>query len=286
MALHGCFVGISSRNYRSVVPFLTIERTQREKNLRLISHHQMSSVWRFLAVKANGLSSHVPPPDRDLADAEPRKILMVHAHPLPGSFSAAVASAVVAGAADGAHSLRRVSLYGGFYGAGAYDPVLRPREREVYKNSPAGKARLADDVKSSLDDLYWCDTLIFVYPTWWFNVPAMLKGWVDRTFVPGAAGDGAFDFPGSGTAEPTATGLVPRLTNIQRVAGFSTYGATRTIALAAGDNGRNMIATALRPLFAPDCICRWHGLYAMDASTAEQREQYLQQVREIVASKL
>ena len=97
---------------------------------------------------------------------------------------------------------------------------------------------------------------------------------------------GAFDFPGSGTAEPTATGLVPRLTNIQRVAGFSTYGATRTIALAAGDNGRNMIATALRPLFAPDCICRWHGLYAMDASTAEQREQYLQQVREIVASKL
>ena len=109
---------------------------------------------------------------------------------------------------------------------------------------------------------------------------------MDRTFVPGAAGDGAFDFPGSGTAEPTATGLVPRLTNIRRVAGFTTFGATQGIALAAGDNGRNMIATALRPLFGPGCMCLWHSLYGMDATTTAQRDAFLREVREIVASQL
>jgi NAD(P)H dehydrogenase (quinone) len=33
----------------------------------------------------------------------------------------------------------------------------------------------------------WCDTLIFVYPTWWYGLPAMIKGWLDRVLVPGLA---------------------------------------------------------------------------------------------------
>ena len=70
------------------------------------------------------------------------------------------------------------------------------------------------------------------------------------------------------------------------MAGFTTYGATETIALAAGDNGRNMIATALRPLFAPNCTCLWKGLYGMDATTDEQRALHLQRIREIVAGEL
>ena len=137
----------------------------------------MSFFWslpatRFLAAKANTLSSYVPPPPRE-AEEPPRKILLVHAHPLAGSFSSAVAAAVEAGATDGGHTLRRISLYG--EGGRNWDPVMSPRERSVYKDSVAGKSRLCEDVRSSLDDLYWCDTLVFVYPTWWFNVPVSLS---------------------------------------------------------------------------------------------------------------
>ena len=175
---------------------------------------------RFVAVKANAISSHIPPPPRE--DTEPpRRILMVHAHPLRDSFSAAIAAAVTAGADDGGHSLRRISLYPQD-SSKPYNPVLSSRERSVYYNTSDGKMRLSAEVRSALDDLNWCDTLVFVYPTWWFNVPAILKGWLDRTFVPGREGEAAFDFPGSNTAGPTATGLVPRLTNIQRVAGKMT----------------------------------------------------------------
>ena len=37
------------------------------------------------------------------------------------------------------------------------------------------------------DDLRWCDTLVFVYPTWWSGQPAMLTGWLDRVLVRGVA---------------------------------------------------------------------------------------------------
>ena len=38
-----------------------------------------------------------------------------------------------------------------------------------------------------LRDLRWCDTLIFVYPTWWYGLPAILKGWLDRVLLPDVA---------------------------------------------------------------------------------------------------
>ena len=33
----------------------------------------------------------------------------------------------------------------------------------------------------------WADALVFVYPTWWMGLPAILKGWLERVFVPGVA---------------------------------------------------------------------------------------------------
>ena len=36
-----------------------------------------------------------------------------------------------------------------------------------------------------MDKLEWCDTLVFNFPLWWFGLPAILKGWVDRVFAMG-----------------------------------------------------------------------------------------------------
>ena len=234
---------------------------------------------RYALAKGNKLSSLIPPPYRDLAaDPMPRKILLVHAHPLKKSFTCAVAQSVADIAISSGHEIRRVSLY-----EEKWDPLLSAHEREVFGDYKDGLGRFGDDVNRSVSDLQWCDTLIFVYPTWWFNTPAILKGWLDRVLVPG----GAFTLPDGGNAAlASETGLVPLLTNIKRVAGFSTYGCTRYITLKWGDNGRNMIGSALRPLFAKDCVLYWHGLYDMDKCGEAGRTEYLKEVKDIVATKL
>ena len=66
---------------------------------------------------------------------------------------------------------------------------------------------------------------------------AVLKGWFDRTLVPGE--DCAWDFPRSQAEAAASNGLVPKLTNIKRMLTVSTYGAPRKIVYLAGDNGRN-----------------------------------------------
>jgi putative NADPH-quinone reductase len=116
-----------------------------------------------------------------------------------------------------------------------------------------------------------------VYPTWWFNVPGTLKGFLDRTFLPHVA----FRLPKNmleGDTGPTETGLQPLLTNIGRVGVVSTYGASAGVVFGAGDNGRRMWSQGLRPLFAPGCCLRWDALYEMDMTTPAQRADFLAQV--------
>ncbi len=116
-------------------------------------------------------------------------------------------------------------------------------------------------------------------------MPAMLKGYFDRTLVRGEA----WDFPppggegGGGVPASIVGGLVPKLTNVRRVVGVSTYGATRGTALLAGDNGRNCISTAIRNWnFAPGCPLYWLGLYGLDDCTVKVREGFLEEVRRAV----
>ena len=136
-------------------------------------------------------------------------------------------------------------------------------------------------MRSHLEDLRWCDSVVFVYPTWWFNMPAMLKGYFDRVMLPGP--DCAWDFPSSDRpADAASNGLVPKLTNVKRIMGVSTYGAPQHIALLAGDNGRNCIATAIRPNFAPGCTCHWLALYNMDTCSAAERHGFIDSVRRVV----
>jgi NAD(P)H dehydrogenase (quinone) len=239
-----------------------------------------NAATRWVARELNGLTSLVRPPPRAPDDAEPRRILLVHAHPVSDSYSAALADAVALGAREGGHELRRRSLY-----AENFRPELTEAERECYFDVDRGASRISPDVRSHLADLRWADSLVLVYPTWWFGMPAMLKGYFDRTLVRGEA----WDFPARGgkggeVAPTTSTsGLVPRLTNIRRVMGVSTYGATRGVALLAGDNGRSCVGTAIRKgNFASGCTCLWLGLYGMDDCTAEEREEFSAAVQRAV----
>ena len=236
---------------------------------------------RQLQTKLNQVSSYIPPAPRATKTTS-RRILLVHAHPNPTSFSAAIAQQVEISAQQAGHELRRISLYDD----DAYAPNLTRREHTLQHatGQDLDQRELAPEVKRHIQLLQWCDTLVFVYPTWWMNTPAVLKGWIDRTLVH----DLCWSLPTDTTKSLLGTtGLVPRLTHITHIVGISTYGAPQFIVdWGAGDNGRRMIAHAVRPILSPHATVAWLGLYGMDDTTIAQRTDFLQRVDEMVVEEL
>ena len=123
---------------------------------------------RWVATQLNAVCTYFPPPPRKEDDPK-RKVLLVHCHPRADSFGKAIADAVEDGAKEGGHELRRRGLY-----EMKFQPVLSAAERGAYFDevSPSARPR---DVRQAVEDLRWCDSLVVVYPTWWFNMPALLK---------------------------------------------------------------------------------------------------------------
>ena len=112
----------------------------------------------------------------------------------------------------------------------------------------------------------WCDTLIFVYPTWWFGFSAMLKGWLDRVLWP----DMAFLMPD----ERNAT-IRPGLLHIRRLGIFTTCGAGRWLSLAVGASGKRHLMRGVGWL----CLRRACKVFAahhlMDRFTPQSRTRHL-----------
>ena len=106
------------------------------------------------------------------------RALVIYCHPRQGSFTEAVRDVVLEKLTAIGAEVRLRDLY-----AEGFDPVLSAREHEIYEDEALNRA----PVVSHCADLAWCDTLIFVYPTWWYGLPAMIKGWLDRVLVPGLA---------------------------------------------------------------------------------------------------
>ncbi|MBI1398245.1 MAG: flavodoxin family protein [Betaproteobacteria bacterium] len=119
------------------------------------------------------------------------KILLVHAHPEPQSFCAALKSEALARLPGHGHEVRVSDLY-----EMNFDPVARDTDfgsranpdylvyaLEQRHNQKAGT--LKADIAAEVDKLLWCDLLLLNFPVFWFSMPAILKGWIDRVFVSG-----------------------------------------------------------------------------------------------------
>jgi len=127
------------------------------------------------------------------------KVLIVHAHPEPNSFNGALTRHANKVLQQEGNEVKIIDLY-----TSQFDPVssrknfttianpdyFRQRQEELYANDHDG---FANDIIESIESLEWCDTLILQFPLWWFGLPAILKGWVDRVFVNGRIfGSGKF----------------------------------------------------------------------------------------------
>jgi len=131
-----------------------------------------------------------------------KKILIIHAHPEKKSFNSALKDAAVQHFQNNGAQVKVSDLYSmGFNPVGDKHDFLSLSNPEFFKYqmeqvNAFEKNLFAEDVKTEMEKLLWCDTLIFNFPLWWFGLPAILKGWVDRVFAMGfsyGAGKGVYD---------------------------------------------------------------------------------------------
>ena len=100
--------------------------------------------------------------------------LVIEAHPDAGRFSSALADAYAAGAARNGATVSRLALRDL-----RFDPILRGGFR--------GSQALEPDLLAARAAIEAADHLVWVTPVWWGALPALLKGFIDRTFLPGWA---------------------------------------------------------------------------------------------------
>jgi NAD(P)H dehydrogenase (quinone) len=119
--------------------------------------------------------------------------LLVFAHPEPHSFNGAMLRTAVTTLEAAGHAVQVTDLY-----HLRFEPVSDRRNFTTVHDAAFYKQQLEElhatehdgfavDIESELQKLAWCDAMIWQFPLWWFTVPAVLKGWVDRVFAMGRA---------------------------------------------------------------------------------------------------
>ncbi|MEM7273531.1 MAG: NAD(P)H-dependent oxidoreductase [Actinomycetota bacterium] len=190
--------------------------------------------------------------------------LVVHAHPDPASYSAALRDRAVAALERNGHTVAVIDLY-----HPGYRPAMSADEHEHYYSIGLDHPDAATAEHIRL--LRSARTIVFVYPTWWSGLPAVMKGWLDRTLLP----EVAFKLsPGAGGKDVVRPGL----DHVTRLVGITTYGSARNEVRLLGDAGRRTITRTVRLVCARRCRTTWLGLHRLDTSTPAERSRFLEEV--------
>ncbi len=121
------------------------------------------------------------------------KVLLVFAHPEPRSLNGALRDVAIKELEAQGHEVRVSDLYAERWKS-EVDRSDFPTLSPVARLKPAAASKMAfeadaltEDVKAEIEKLLWADALILQFPLWWFSMPAILKGWIDRVYSCGFA---------------------------------------------------------------------------------------------------
>ena len=190
-------------------------------------------------------------------------VLVVYCHPVETSFHAALHQEVLANLKAAGHTVDDCDLY-----AEGFNPVLSREERLGYHDVPNNQVPLA----SYVERLRKAEAIVFCFPTWCFGLPAMLKGYFDRLFMPGVA----FDI-----SDPA--NVKPMLTHIKRISAVVTYGRPRWVAWYMGDPPRKIITRYMKRLTGDTARVDFHAYYHMNIATEPRLTQFKRRVGEAMA---
>jgi putative NADPH-quinone reductase len=192
------------------------------------------------------------------------RIQVVHCHPLTDSYDHALFLAIVETLEQGGHQVIASDLY-----REGFAPAMTERERRTYMGNDYDFSAVAPYVEI----LKQVEGVILCYPHWWFSMPAVLKGWVDRVWGPGIAFTYASD-----------AALRPNLQHVRLLGVVTSYGSPWwVVRLFAGDPGRMVVMRGMKPLCAKGAEWFYLARYSMDKATARERAAFLHKVRRRIA---
>ena len=189
------------------------------------------------------------------------RLLVVFCHPSSESFGAALFETACRTLRAAGHDVRVRDLY-----REGFDPVLSTREWHDYLLRTHA---VIDRHPGHIDDLKWAEGLVVIYPTWFYGPPAMLKGWLERVWLPGVA----FEVADSPLKPPMG-----KLRHIRLFVGITTSGSPWWWLRVIRDPGRSLWTRGLRPLFSPGCRVIWRQLHDMNNSSERSRTGFLARV--------
>jgi NAD(P)H dehydrogenase (quinone) len=195
------------------------------------------------------------------------KILLVFCHPDPNSYGAALAQLARKSLEESGHTVRFIDLY-----AEGFNPVFSLEEKRNYLPNTAYNLSL---VQSHVDALLWAEGLVVCYPTWYYGPPAMLKGWLERVWLP----DVTFTVP-----RKKGDRAEGKLKNIKLFVGITTSGSPWWWLRIIRDPGRNMFMRGFRPLYSLSCKMKWLQLHNMNNTTATDRSKFSAKVQQTMKS--
>ena len=152
------------------------------------------------------------------------RVLLLDAYD-PDDVSRRVVDETVAELEAGRHEVDLLAVHD-------FNAVMSEAERFAYHSD---QPVISDDVRDSAERLQAAEALLFCYPTMAFNVPATLKGWLERVMVPGVA----FVFD-------EAHRVRPGMQNIRRIGAVTTSPHGRLARFRARDAGKRTTARTLR----------------------------------------
>jgi putative NADPH-quinone reductase len=186
------------------------------------------------------------------------RTLVIFCHPVETSYHAALHTQVLESLRKAGHEVDDCDLY-----AEGFNPVMSREERLGYHQEPSNRL----PVQRYVERLLWAEALVFCFPVWTFGPPAMLKGFFDRTMMPGVA----FDI-----SDPA--NVKPALTHIKSISAVVTYGRARWNAWLVGDPPRKLVKRILWAYTNRKARVQYHALYHMNVATLEQRDAFKQRV--------
>ncbi|WP_278809628.1 NAD(P)H-dependent oxidoreductase [Obesumbacterium proteus] len=121
------------------------------------------------------------------------KVLLVYAHPEPKSLNGSLKNFTIQHLQNAGHEVQVSDLYAMNWKAALDANDSKNRLVETYFDASLDSQHAfknglqSDDIALEQSKLLWADTVIFQFPLWWFSMPAIMKGWVERVYAYGFA---------------------------------------------------------------------------------------------------
>ena len=121
------------------------------------------------------------------------KVLLVYAHPEPKSLNGSLKNFTIQHLQNAGHEVQVSDLYAMNWKAALDANDSKNRLDETYFDASLDSQHAfknglqSDDIALEQSKLLWADTVIFQFPLWWFSMPAIMKGWVERVYAYGFA---------------------------------------------------------------------------------------------------